>query len=96
MLKEAMRKYRDCKNLMGWTALHIAAHDGRVSSAQKILQERAQLEARGRDGKQPLHYAVEKSHASMVEWLIEAGANVEAQDNSRMTPLHWAACFEST
>lgn len=95
-LEEAKRKYHDSKNLMGWTALHIAAQSGCVSAAQEILQERTQLEARGRDGKRPLHCAIEKSHEVMVEWLIEAGADVEAQDDSRMTPLHWAAYFAST
>lgn len=86
---------QDSRNLMGWTALHIAAQYGCVSVARKILQEKKQLEARGRDGKQPLHCAVERSRETMVEWLIETGADIEARDNSRMTPLHWGACCES-
>ncbi len=84
------------KTMMGLTALHLAAQRGINSVGWRLLQEGAELEARGRDGKTPLHCGVQGGHQKMVQWLLEAGADIEAQDLSRRTPLHWAALTGSS
>ena len=59
----------------GDTPLHIMAMWGDTEAIQILLEEGAELEARGEDGFTPLHCAVEQDKIDAVRLLLDVGAN---------------------
>ena len=68
-------------------ALIIAAGLDRIDMAQKLLQNRADVNVRDEEGKTALIHAAFKGHADMVRLLMNNGANVEAEDKEGHTAL---------
>lgn len=62
----------------GGTILHTAVNTGRVEMARRLIERKADLEARDERDLTPLQYAVGKDEA-MMRLLLESGANVEAR-----------------
>ena len=78
--------------------LHEAAKSGNVAEIKTLIKDGADVNARGRIGKDgkdmqwtPLHEAAFENHQLAVKALIEAGADVNAKSNHQLTPLHLAA-----
>ncbi|MEX5716802.1 ankyrin repeat domain-containing protein [Geodermatophilus maliterrae] len=61
----------------GWTALHLAAAEGREDVVRDLVAAGADLTARTESGRTPLHVAVEHSPA-LVGVLCQLGAVVDA------------------
>ncbi|KAF8245885.1 ankyrin, partial [Wilcoxina mikolae CBS 423.85] len=74
-----------------YTPLHYASERGHESVVKKLLDERADIDAQGRDGMSSLHLAAKLGHFKVVRLLLQRRARVEIHDNARRTPLHWAA-----
>jgi len=66
-----------------------AAKNGNAEQVQILLDARANVNARARDGLTPLHLAVRFGHETVVRLLLKNNANIEAKDFHDYTPLHW-------
>ena len=92
--------------LQGFTALHMAAHNGHIEIAKLLLSKGANVKQQkgltkpgfvNEAGWSPLHWAAKNNEAAMVELLIDAGATVDAEASHAFhfgTPLHIAAGAE--
>jgi len=76
----------------GLTPLHMEALSGRVKSADVLIKNGADVNARDNRGKTPLFSAIKKE---IAEFLISKGAIVNTKDNYGMTPLHAAIMQEN-
>ena len=74
----------------GMTPLGSAAQNGYLAVAKFLLDNKADLEARGKGGRTALHFAVEHGHKTMVELLLDHGADINAQSGNKNRPLHIA------
>ncbi|KAI6762512.1 hypothetical protein HG530_008492 [Fusarium avenaceum] len=77
-------------DLIGWTPLHYASLRGSEEVVLALIEEGAEVNAQGRDGKAPLHCAAMAGHLDIVRLLVEAGAVTDVGDAFRATPLQWA------
>jgi hypothetical protein len=77
----------------GWTQLHCAAYNGNVEIARLLLQNGAEVNAKGNYGSTPLHWAAIHGHVDILHLLVENGANLEAQENDGYRALHWATRY---
>jgi uncharacterized protein len=78
----------------GWTALHLAAHFGRVEAARVLLGANSNVSAHSWNGldNEPIHAAAaHPGNVEMVALLLDAGAQVNAREHGGFTPLHQAA-----
>jgi ankyrin repeat protein len=85
----------DIQDEKGWTPLHLAAMDAREDIAKMLINEGAEVNARGTSyGFTPLDLSVTPSDQSLplIELLLDAGADVNAEGPfGGWTPLHKAA-----
>ena len=86
--------------LMLWTAtssgaanlsLADAAERGDLAAVRALIDQRADVNAKGVDGTTALHRAVHADHLDVVELLLKAGASVTAGDRYGVAPLSLAA-----
>lgn len=75
----------------GKTALHYAAHRGRVQAAQILINAGCQLDIASSDSCTPLHMACQSNSLETVNLLLESGARVDPRLYNKKTPLHLAA-----
>ena len=73
------------------TPLHLALQEGHVEVARLLVERRADLGARDKDGWTPLHRASEMGHVDLARILVVDGADLESQDKVGSTPLHRAS-----
>ena len=72
--------------------LHYAAFKGKGDVVKMLLDQGADVDARGKFGRTALHDACREGHVSCIHELIAGGAQVEARDRRiEATPLHLAA-----
>ncbi len=69
----------------GNTALMVAAAHGDVQQVQNLIDQGAEIDARGRIGNTALIYAAQEGHTEIVETLIEAGADINVYNDYRAT-----------
>src|SRR6185369_17115793 len=60
-------------------------------AVRALVQQGADVNARGVDGTSPLHHAVSSDHLDVADLLLKAGAAVSAADRYGVTPLSLAA-----
>lgn len=65
----------DAQDSLGETALHQAALNGSVASAQYLLSHRADPNVQNREGDTPLHFAVLSRNEKIVEMLMDNRAD---------------------
>lgn len=70
------------------TALHLASQSGLEEVVSILVQHRADINARERDGRTALHFA---KTANIARYLLERGADIEATDRLGYTALHIAS-----
>ena len=68
-----------------------AARRGDRAAVQKLIQQKADVNAPQVDGATALHWAVYREDAALVDLLIRARANVSAVNRLNVTPLMMAA-----
>ena len=68
-----------------------AAARGDVAAVRALLEQRADVDAKGVDGATPLHRAVHADHLNIAEMLLKAGASATAGDRYGVTPLYLAS-----
>ncbi len=77
--------------MLGQTALHLAAGNGRTGVVATLLDRGADVDSRDAIGATPIDWAVLSSRLEVVSLLLARGASVNARDFAGATPLHWAA-----
>ena len=70
-----------------------AAQKGDRAAVQKLIQQKADVNAPQVDGATALHWAVYKQDPEMVDLLIRANASVKAENRTGVTPLEMAAMY---
>jgi len=77
----------------GFSPLGLAAFFGREETADYLMEEGADVNARSRNamGVAPLHSAVAARNAHIVRALLESNAEVDPVQQGGFTPLHGAA-----
>jgi len=80
----------DATNAVGETALMMAALNGRLDWAKKLLDRGAQVQ---KPGWSPVHYAASGPSTELLALLLDRGADINAQAPNGSTPLMMAARF---
>ncbi|XP_011631415.1 GA-binding protein subunit beta-2 [Pogonomyrmex barbatus] len=75
---------------LGTSALHLAAQNNHIETAEVLLRAGISRDARTKVDRTPLHMAAYEGHDQMVQLLLNYGADVDSRDMLKMTPLHWA------
>lgn len=75
---------------LGTSALHLAAQNNHLETAEVLLRAGISRDARTKVDRTPLHMAAYEGHHLMVLLLLKYGADVNSRDMLKMTPLHWA------
>ena len=71
--------------------LTVAASQGLIHLAQRLIAEGADVNGQDSAGETPLYWAVYSGHLDMAKLLIEKGARVETTNRMGETVLHLAA-----
>lgn len=80
----------DAANAVGETALMMAALNGRLDWAKKLLDHGAQVH---KPGWSPVHYAASGPSTELLALFLDRGANINALAPNGSTPLMMAARF---
>ncbi|XP_014215452.1 tankyrase-1 [Copidosoma floridanum] len=75
---------------LGTSALHHAAQNNHLETAEVLLRAGISRDARTKVDRTPLHMAAYEGHHQMAQLLLNYGAEVDSRDMLKMTPLHWA------
>ena len=70
-----------------------AAQKGDRAAIQKLIQQKADVNAPQVDGATALHWAVYRDEPELADVLIRAGADVKAANSEGVTPLSMAALY---
>jgi hypothetical protein len=54
---------------------------------QLLLDRKAKVRARAKDGDEPLHLAVQRGHLEVMRVLLDYGANPNAPGRDKSTPI---------
>jgi ankyrin repeat protein len=73
------------------TPLMIAAGNGNVDIINVLLENKADLNAKGDNGKTSLTIALRRNNLQTAQLLIEKGADINTRDDKGVTPLMWAS-----
>ena len=72
------------------TAIHFAARDGYLDTAELLLDSGAEIDALTADGKNALGLAIFNGHYELASLLIDRGSDVNQADARGFNPLFWA------
>ena len=85
--------YRHNVQRLGSSGLWWAARHGQEATAQKFLEEGADVDAKDiLNDRTPLYWAAENGHEAVVKLLLDTGkVDADSKDKDGQTPLSWAA-----
>lgn len=87
LLESTTKKELELKTAKGTTGLMLAAIQGNVAIAEKLIEAGADVNAR-EEGITPIFWAAFKGHAEIIKLLFKKGALVNgAIDKGKITPL---------
>ena len=75
----------------GWTALHVAAHEGNVPIASQLIEKGIWINAPSLQGDAALHIACRNKFSEVVRLLCDKGSIVGICNKSGQLPAHLAA-----
>ena len=77
-------------NQFGETPLHTACISGNISQVERLIEQKANINAKDYCGWTPLHEACNHGYLEIVDCLIRNGANMQSCDerSDRITALH--------
>jgi ankyrin repeat protein len=75
----------------GTSPLHVAAVFGHTEIVKLLLRNKADVNAKDKEGETPLLAALVNGHSDIGELLVNKGAKVDIKDKNGWTPLHFAA-----
>ena len=81
----------DTRDERRWTALTIAAFNGREALTSMLIRQGANVLIKDVGGYTPIHWAAYNGHANIIKLLIVNGADVNASSQQGWTPLIAAA-----
>jgi len=64
------------------TPLHYAARYGHLSVVEYLVNQKADINANGKEKMTPLHLAASNDHLSVVEYLVNRKADINAKNTS--------------
>jgi ankyrin repeat protein len=70
-----------------------AAQQGDRAAVQRLIRQKADVNAAQVDGATALHWAVYRDDAELLDMLVRAGAKVSAVNSEGVTPLSMAALY---
>jgi ankyrin repeat protein len=81
-----------------WTLLHAAAHNGRLSAVNLLLDRGLDVNAREKgDNTYAMHWAAAAGHVDVVRRLADAGGDVVGKgDDHELEVIGWATCWDGT
>ncbi|XP_011644228.1 protein TANC2 isoform X3 [Pogonomyrmex barbatus] len=79
------------RDLVGRTALMLAASEGHTNLLELLLDKGSILETKDKEGLTALGWACVRGRVTVVQMLLDRGSNVGTNDNSGRTPLDLAA-----
>nr|WP_246198629.1 ankyrin repeat domain-containing protein [Wolbachia endosymbiont of Ctenocephalides felis wCfeJ] len=91
------QKYDDVVEYLQQTQLGLdkqllaAVQGGDFRKVKDLVNQGANVNAKGEDGETPLHFAVQEGNLDMVQFFLDKGADIEVKDRYEWTPLHFAA-----
>lgn len=88
LLLQAKGVWLDARSRNGDTALMIAAFNGEVIAASRLIEQGAEV---NRPGWTALHYAATSGSLPIVRHLLEHSAYIDAESPNKTTPLMMAA-----
>ena len=77
------------------TPLIFAAYEGHVNVVKLLIENKANIHARGEFGRTALLNAAENGHTECIEELLKHGADIEVKDDDGKSALSVAAFFEN-
>lgn len=80
----------DATNAVGETPLMMAALQGRLDWARKLIERGAKVQ---KPGWSPVHYAATGPNTELLEMLLDRGADINARAPDMSTPLMMAVRF---
>ncbi|WP_413111584.1 ankyrin repeat domain-containing protein [Thaumasiovibrio sp. DFM-14] len=84
------------KSLFGNYPINIAATRGLIGEVSILLENGADISAKGEHGYTPLHDAVEQGHIEIVKLLVDRGASIAVMNNDGITPIELAKLLNET
>ena len=61
--------------------LHLASLNGHMSVVEYLVNQKVDMNAKGKYDWTPLHYASYNGHLSVVEYLVNQKADINSKDN---------------
>lgn len=77
----------------GWTVLMFAAREGNLRIAEVLVENAADINAKGREGETALTISAEGGHVEVAKVLLTKGANVNARTDHGNTALMYSAQY---
>lgn len=90
VLLESPKLNVDAANAVGETPLMMAALQGRLDWARKLIERGAKVQ---KPGWSPVHYAATGPNTELLEMLLDRGADINARAPDMSTPLMMAVRF---